>query len=101
MSLEKYYKILGLSKNANSSEMKTAFEKLGFKYHPDWAKISGLDLSEAETKFRNVMEAYTALSDMKSEKQRIQTRSDFKRPIRDFSGDIFLNHSGSGQHFRY
>jgi DnaJ-class molecular chaperone len=90
MSLEKYYQILGLPKTANLSEIKTAFKKLAFKFHPDRAKISGLDLKEAETKFRNVLEAYTALSEIKSEKQRLPTHSDNKKPTRDFNDDFFL-----------
>ncbi|MFX1506068.1 MAG: DnaJ domain-containing protein [Promethearchaeota archaeon] len=88
--MEKYYRILGLPKTTNSSEIKTAFKKLAFKYHPDRAKISGLDLKEAETKFRNVREAYTALSEIKSEKQRFPTHSDNKNPTRDFNDDVFL-----------
>jgi hypothetical protein len=36
------------------------------------------------------MEAYTALSEIKSKKQRFPTRSDGKKPTRDFNDNIFL-----------
>ena len=32
---EEFYKLLGIAKNANDSEIKKAYRKLAVKYHPD------------------------------------------------------------------
>lgn len=53
-----YYEVLGISKNATDEEIKKAFRKLAFKYHPDHNREDG-----AEGKFKEVNEAYEALSD--------------------------------------
>jgi len=53
-----YYEVLGVPKNASSDEIKSAFRKLAFQYHPDHNKESG-----AEAKFKELNEAYQALSD--------------------------------------
>ena len=54
-----YYEVLGLSKGASESEIKSAFRKMAMKYHPD--RNPG-DTS-AEEKFKEVNEAYSVLSD--------------------------------------
>ena len=51
-----YYNILGVNKSASKEEIKKAFYKLAHKYHPD--KKEG-----NEAKFKEVNEAYQALSD--------------------------------------
>lgn len=53
-----YYDVLGVSKNANESEIKSAFRKLSKKYHPDVCKDA-----DAEDKFKEINEAYNVLSD--------------------------------------
>jgi molecular chaperone DnaJ len=53
-----YYDILGVSKNASESDIKSAFRKLSKKYHPDVNKEAG-----AEEKFKEINEAYSVLSD--------------------------------------
>ena len=54
-----YYKILGLPKTATDKEIKAAYRKLARQYHPD---VNPGDKT-AEDKFKNVGEAYEALSD--------------------------------------
>lgn len=53
-----YYEVLGLQKGASDDEIKKAYRKLSKKYHPDINKEA-----DAETKFKEVSEAYEILSD--------------------------------------
>jgi len=54
-----YYEVLGVSRDATDTEIKKAYRKLAKKYHPD---VNPGD-AEAETKFKEVNEAYEVLSD--------------------------------------
>ncbi|TYH94076.1 hypothetical protein E1A91_A12G016100v1 [Gossypium mustelinum] len=62
-----YYSILGVSKNASKSDIKSAYRKLARNYHPDVNKEAG-----AEQKFKEISEAYEVLSD--DEKRSIYDR---------------------------
>jgi len=53
-----YYEILGIDRDASDEEIKRAFRKLAFKYHPDHNHED-----EAGEKFKEVNEAYEVLSD--------------------------------------
>lgn len=57
-----YYKKLGIAKNASKDEIKKAFRTLAHKYHPD--KQTG-----DETKFKEISEAYSVLSDDKKRRE--------------------------------
>ncbi|KAK9170164.1 hypothetical protein Syun_002304 [Stephania yunnanensis] len=59
MSARDYYDALGVSKNANASEIKKAYYALAKKLHPDTNK----DDAEAERKFQEVQKAYEVLKD--------------------------------------
>jgi molecular chaperone DnaJ len=54
-----YYDILGVSKDADKSQIKKAYRKLAMQYHPD----KNPDDKEAEEKFKEINEAYEVLSD--------------------------------------
>jgi DnaJ-class molecular chaperone len=54
-----YYEILGIDRDANRAEVKTAFRRLARELHPD---VNDHD-PEAEEKFKEAAEAYEVLSD--------------------------------------
>lgn len=60
-----FYKVLWVDKQTNEADIKKAYRKQAMKYHPDrnkWDKT-------AETKFKEINEAYSVLSDDKKRKQ--------------------------------
>ncbi|MFH1650904.1 MAG: DnaJ domain-containing protein [Chloroflexota bacterium] len=58
--MKDYYHILGVPENAGQREIKQAFRKLAFQYHPD--KNPGRE-KEAEERFKEINEAYCILGD--------------------------------------
>lgn len=54
-----YYKVLGVSSNASVREIKQAYRELARRYHPDLNP----DDEQAETRFKEINEAYAVLSD--------------------------------------
>ena len=59
-----YYDVLGVSRNADESQIKKAYRKLAKKYHPD----TNAGNAEAEQKFKEVTEAYDVLGDREKRK---------------------------------
>ena len=59
MSKRDYYEVLGVARNADESEIKSAFRKLAMKYHPDRNPGD----RAAEEKFKETAEAYAVLAD--------------------------------------
>ena len=66
-----YYATLGVAKTASHDDIRKAFRKLARQYHPDVAK----DKKNAESKFKEINEAYEVLSD-------VQRRRGILRPGR-------------------
>ena len=74
-----YYEMLGVTKNASSSEIKKAYRTLAIKYHPD----RNLGNKAAEEKFKDINEAYEVLSD---QTRRVQYDQSFNR--KPFMGGV-------------
>ena len=64
MEYKDYYDILGVKRDATDAEIKSAYRKLARKFHPDVNKTK-----EAESKFKDINEAYEVLGD-KQKRQR-------------------------------
>jgi DnaJ-class molecular chaperone len=64
--MKDYYKILGVPEEASDDDIRKAFRKLAFQYHPD--KNPGHE-KEAEEKFKDINEAYGVLSDRAKRQQ--------------------------------
>jgi DnaJ-class molecular chaperone len=58
--MKEYYRMLGVPENASDEDIRKAFRKLAFQYHPD--KNIGHEKT-AEEKFKDLNEAYCVLSD--------------------------------------
>jgi molecular chaperone DnaJ len=54
-----YYEVLGVAKTASAQELKSAYRKIAFQFHPDRNPGD----KEAEEKFKEAAEAYEVLSD--------------------------------------
>ncbi|MCB9138863.1 MAG: J domain-containing protein [Caldilineaceae bacterium] len=65
MQVRDYYETLGVSRNADEKTIKKAFRKLAQQYHPD----RNPDDAAAESRFKEINEAYTVLSDPEKRKQ--------------------------------
>ena len=81
MSKRDYYEVLGVSRNADASSIKSAYRKLAMKHHPD--KNPGDKKSEAL--FKEATEAYEILKD------------DEKRAAYDQFGHSAFEGGGSSQ----
>ena len=65
MDFKDYYSTLGVAKTATDKEIKQAFRKLARKHHPD---VNPGDKS-AESKFKEINEAYEVLGDADKRKK--------------------------------
>jgi len=71
------YKILNIDKSVTDNEIKKAYKKLAFQYHPDKNKAD-----DAESKFREISEAYDIL--MNTDKRRMYDNFGYD----SISGDV-------------
>jgi preprotein translocase subunit Sec63 len=59
MAKRDYYEVLGVNRDADEKELKSAFRKMAKKFHPD----ANPGDETAEQKFKEINEAYDALKD--------------------------------------
>jgi molecular chaperone DnaJ len=60
-----FYEVLGVSKSASQDEIKKAYRELARKWHPD----RNQDDEQAEERFKEIQQAYDALSDPEKRKE--------------------------------
>ena len=70
-----YYKILGVSENADEKAIRQAYRKLARKYHPD----VNPDDKSSEDKFKEINEANEVLSDPEKRKQYDEMRAYYQQ----------------------
>lgn len=70
MEFKDYYKILGVTPETPTDDIKRAYRKLARQYHPDVSK-----LSDAEQRFKEINEAWEVLKDDQKRKHYDQLRA--------------------------
>ena len=85
------YQVLGVTKTASDSEIKSAFRKLARKYHPDLNK----DNKEAAEKFKEVNAAYEVLGDKDKRKKYDNNEIDAEGKPTGFSAGGYGAYSGN------
>jgi curved DNA-binding protein len=73
MEYKNYYDIMGIARDASEDEIKRAYRKLARKYHPDVSKEA-----DAETRFKELGEAYAVLKDPEKRAAYDQLGTDWK-----------------------
>ena len=117
MKYKDYYGVLGVDRDADADTIKRAYKRLARKYHPDVSKEA-----DAETRFKEVGEAYDVLKDPEKKEaydalgDRWQTGESFRPPpdwnpfgssagrtdgfsfddFADLFGDTIWNRGGAG-----
>jgi DnaJ-class molecular chaperone len=91
-----YYAILGVGREASEEEIRKAYRRLAFQWHPDRNPAN----TEAGERFREISEAYAVLIDPAKRFQYEQTRqtgkpADFSYDQRDIFRDLFTNPGAS------
>ncbi|PSK50355.1 hypothetical protein B9Z65_299 [Elsinoe australis] len=99
-----YYKVLGVSRDADAREIKRAYRKLSVKFHPDKASQQGFTTEEAQKKMASINEAYEVLSDPEL-KQRFDNGDDpndtAQQQGNPFQGSPFGGGFPGGQQFMF
>ena len=104
-----YYEVLGVSRGASREEVRRAYGQLAFRYHPD----HNPDDPDAESKFKELAEAYEVLSDQ--EKRSLYDRygeaglrgvrhggfTSAEDIIQRFFDDVFAGFGGSERHLTF
>ncbi len=96
MEYRDYYKILAVARTATAEEIKKSYRRLARKYHPDVSKEK-----DAESKFKEVKEAYEVLKDPEKRAAYDQLGSEWKsgqqfRPPPDWASGFEFGGGGAG-----
>jgi curved DNA-binding protein len=86
-----YYDVLGVSRDAGPDELQQAFRRLARANHPDVNKDPG-----AEERFKEINEAYSALSDPELRKRYDRFGEDFRRVPEDWEQRVGAGVGGRG-----
>ena len=105
MEFKDYYKMLGVAKTSSEKEIKQAYRKLARKHHPD---VNPGDKT-AETKFKEINEAYEVLGDPAKRKKydelgsnwRAYEQAQARGEGNPFTGQWDANFGGGGGGQRY
>ena len=97
-----FYDILGVPRTASADEIKKAYRKLAFKYHPD--KNPGD--KAAEEMFKKITAAYDVLGDEEKRRQYdngsfnpFQEYAQYQQNGQSYQGQSYQNPFGEGQDF--
>jgi curved DNA-binding protein len=97
-----YYEVLGVPKDADEKAIKAAYRKLALKFHPD----CNPNKAEAESRFKEINEAYEVLRDADKRKKYDQFGSDWQQAQQagqagDFDWSRYQAGPGQGGRTRY
>ncbi len=97
-----FYEILGVPKTATAEEIKKAYRKLAFKYHPDQNPGD----KTAEEMFKKINAAYDVLGDENKRRQYdngsfnpFQEYAQYQQNGQNYQGQSYQNPFGEGQDF--
>lgn len=92
-----YYKIMGVARDVGQDELKRVYRRLARKFHPDVSKET-----DAETRFKEVQEAYEVLKDPQKRAAYDQLGSNWRqgqefRPPPDWGQNFEFSHAFGDQ----
>ena len=97
-----FYEVLGVPKTASAEEIKKAYRKLAFKYHPDQNPGD----KTAEEMFKKINAAYDVLGDENKRRQYdngsfnpFQEYEQYQQQGQSYQGQSYQNPFGEGQDF--
>lgn len=100
-----YYKVLGVARDADERQIKSAYRKLSKLHHPDKAHASGLTKEESEKKMAAINEAYEILSDseLRARFDRGDDPNSQEQQGNPFQGHQYMYQQGGGgqQQFKF